>query len=874
MPPSEDQRPKGSISRLLKGKEKEWNEVAEKRGPLTLLDLPVDILKEIVHQLPHTNDLTSLALCHSALHSLAIPYIYSRFDIVWPDASTSNEPRVGVDALTYGLSTLVMAKPMFREDSRPSKPKTALPKGYQQYALPPIRRGNYYAKYTKKFSLGNGPTDWVQEYLITKEPGKMLGTQVALAVARMENLETFVWDMPTGVLRDVWLSLSSLADRNDPESCRLERIWIRWHNNSDIDSHTSAPSPPIPLAHVMPAPHAPHTSGANVTSAPVAVSAHAIQTNSAIDRVERPTFSVLPALKSLSVLDIDELPYLDEMSILIARSQHKLRELRVGIARHSQQRDWVNAWEGDGLQQVDYNWKWTSTTPRIQDKRLGGVLGILVGRVYNMRRNAYDAKPPISVEAAGDLFPASTKTETPTMDSTTPVTSPVEHSPTAQSDESLDEPSDTPEDPVTSALGLKHDTPTGEQNVHSRSSSASAFKGTEALEMLCDVAQLNRAEIRDQAYGPALKDRLQLHTLELERVPISVPILLKAFDWSMLTTLTLLNCHGHDALWKFLRRSFSPRYSGHSASKAVSNPPRPTSYDYRLNLRKIHTNTVSAPLISFLKETLAPNSLEVLFLQEHRSYNSNVTVDAIYKGPIKRHRESLKKVMIDSSDKCVDGHATGPARWRRWMVNREFLGFITSGRMRNLRELAITMDFRDWHYFLQRLPQIPHLRSLYIPVLAEHGHGHNIDPKVFAMQVIDIVHLKPEVELCYMGIMNKCFEILENKPSGNDSHSDANPQHSSSNATGIGYNAVGQAPMNSDDEGDDTEDDDDDDDDDGMNGELDETESEPSDDGRTDTDGEDSYMHDDDRRGPKVRLREILFYDDKVAIFKARHGKL
>lgn len=58
--------------------------------------------------------------------------------------------------------------------------------------------GNQYSQFTRKFSLGNGPADWVQEYLITKESGKMLGTLVALAVARMVHLETFVWDMPTG----------------------------------------------------------------------------------------------------------------------------------------------------------------------------------------------------------------------------------------------------------------------------------------------------------------------------------------------------------------------------------------------------------------------------------------------------------------------------------------------------------------------------------------------------------------------------------------------------------------------------------------------------------------------------------------------------
>ncbi|KAG9826706.1 hypothetical protein KCU77_g14654, partial [Aureobasidium melanogenum] len=74
------------------------------------------------------------------------------------------------------------------------------------------RRGNHFASFTKKFSLGNGPSEWVQDYLITKEGGKMLGTLVALAVARMRSLESFTWDMPTGVLSAVWDALSSLAD--------------------------------------------------------------------------------------------------------------------------------------------------------------------------------------------------------------------------------------------------------------------------------------------------------------------------------------------------------------------------------------------------------------------------------------------------------------------------------------------------------------------------------------------------------------------------------------------------------------------------------------------------------------------------------------
>lgn len=43
---------KTKISNLLKDKEREWTAVAERKGPLRLLDLPMDVLKEIVKEVP------------------------------------------------------------------------------------------------------------------------------------------------------------------------------------------------------------------------------------------------------------------------------------------------------------------------------------------------------------------------------------------------------------------------------------------------------------------------------------------------------------------------------------------------------------------------------------------------------------------------------------------------------------------------------------------------------------------------------------------------------------------------------------------------------------------------------------------------------
>lgn len=45
----DDHTPRDAIAKLLKGKEKERT-FTVKKAPLTLLDLPVDILKEIIQQ--------------------------------------------------------------------------------------------------------------------------------------------------------------------------------------------------------------------------------------------------------------------------------------------------------------------------------------------------------------------------------------------------------------------------------------------------------------------------------------------------------------------------------------------------------------------------------------------------------------------------------------------------------------------------------------------------------------------------------------------------------------------------------------------------------------------------------------------------------
>ena len=355
--------------------------------------------------------------------------------------------------------------------------------------------------------------------------------------------------------------------------------------------------------------------------------------------------------------------------------------------------------------------------------------------------------------------------------------------------------------------------------------------------------------------------RMQLDLLELERIYLSTKVFSRAIDWSRLTTLTLLGCRNHEQLWKELRKQFmpssrsrTPSSSSRSVSKNLgdlfssSRSSMPMTHqipaeEYTLRLTRLHTDSVSPALIAFIKDALAPDSLEWLFLQESTSYKSTAGIDMIYKGAIKRHRGSLKKLLIDSE--VHKGDESVPASWKRWIASRELLTCITAGKM-SLRELSISIDYKDWHFFLQRLPSATKLRSLHIPHLAEHVHG-TVDSREAALQVLDIISLRPDMELCYLGIQKQCFEVLEYTAS----------QRATSLSGGTGSNI--QSGLDSDDN-DDSE----------VHGIHDDSDMEMGSSAGEETEDEGQGGGEE----TNFRLREILFYDDKVSIYRARHGKL
>lgn len=549
-----------------------------------------------------------------------------------------------VDALTYGLATLCLGS-KFAQRARWLR-------GSSLGKLKPSERliDNQYAKYTRKFSLGNGPKDWTAEYMVNKEAGKMLGTLVAIAVGKMINLETFVWDMPTGVLSEVFMALASLQDHYSEGEHKLEKIWVRWHDNSEIpDASSSAsspiqppPPPPLPLPPIGDIVTLIGTTLPNDYQPPVISPIKYSESN-----VEYPTFSVLPPLKSLTVLDIDELAYLDEMSVLIERSKSCLRELRVGMSHKVYLSDFAHPWDSSILQQVDHEAQWPGES-RIGERRLGGVLGVLVGRIYDIRRKPLktqekEATDPAPDQNAGSQFSGGEEFGSSSVNGVPPPFMP------------------------TTAVSM-----TGQTHPQSPRQSDATRISTQKTNAL-------------HGQRKRLDGKLQLETLELERVPLSLQVCTKAIDWSVLTSLTILDCLLVEHLWRTLRRQFHPTAPAHGS-------PAGTPTQYHLALKYIHTDNTCSSLISFVKETLAPNSLEVLFLQDRRRTPSPaVKLDQIFKGAIKRHRSSLKKLLLDSSEVLGDGR-----RWASWVLSSDMVSYITSGRMPNLKELSAAFDYKDW----------------------------------------------------------------------------------------------------------------------------------------------------------------------------------
>ena len=596
--------------------------------------------------------------------------MYSRFDIVWPEQDDIHDLRGGVDALAYGLSTLLLGprSSKMRKCGHCGQTPDHTVRGSNAISQ---RKLHDYAQFTRKFSLGNGPSKFVQSYYISTESGKMLGTQVALAVSRMKNLEMFIWDMATGIIREVWEALSSLGDPSiDPQTdSKLESIWVRCHDSREVRT-------PSQNTHFF--------------LAEESLSARPELLRTSFRQIEHPNFSILPALRCISVLQIDELAYFEELSILICKSLSQLRELRIGISRLSGLASEYVREVGDGTEGTFLGE--SSLTP------LGanGVLGMLMSKFCSCERQ--------QIAPFASMVPFEESAARATQSSLSP---PFTAIPSLVPGVALaSNPASPDSSPPTSVEGLTESLMTCPVTTGMQPNPILVSNPPRRLKLARKGDQISSKVDKDKEEEGARASkelyernrghpkqglRLKLHVIALENVPLSISVLTKALDWKFLTDITLLNCHSDDGLWKALAKTFAPQLK---ASVQSTSTKSPETHEYPLRLRKIHTDGVSAALMTFIHDNLAPNTLECLFLQDRKDYkpSSKVTIDSIYKGALRRHRASLQKLSIDSAYK----HHPVNGSYKKWLLNRDVLTFITSGKMEKLRELAVSVEYKDW----------------------------------------------------------------------------------------------------------------------------------------------------------------------------------
>ena len=132
------------------------------------------------------------------------------------------------------------------------------------------------------------------------------------------------------------------------------------------------------------------------------------------------------------------------------------------------------------------------------------------------------------------------------------------------------------------------------------------------------------------------------------------------------------------------------------------------------------------------------------------------------------------------------------------------------------------------------------------------------------------------MELCYIGILAKCFEILETGSSDEDNFPDIGSQQAALTTSWFPGDLNGESDSEDDSIHDQLDEDDEGDDGNDDNNTTAEAVDEDDTDSHNGSDGRSELSVSDQGNGEmtRLRLREILFYTEKIEIFKAQRGTL
>ncbi|KAF4971759.1 hypothetical protein FZEAL_9750 [Fusarium zealandicum] len=286
---------------------------------LTFLDLPAETQQEIVSHCSQS-DLICCALVSRHFQELASAQLYRSFNILFPDDDDVRFESP-IDGLAGGLDTFTTSE-------------------YN------------YAKHLRELSMDTVSTGVKAEhaykpYLYSASCGKFLNTLLYLTLKKARSLETFRWNIRVELSRPVYRELHRIET--------LTKLHIRMQAG---ETYYITP-PPLPLtlddlppvsthwADVPPPPPPPVFSAPladNMTSAPVlsASPPSLLPMSKQFSKSrggkrgsvaqEPPTLSGFKTLKSLSVLDIDNLELVTELKACVRNSSSTLIELHLSLS--------------------------------------------------------------------------------------------------------------------------------------------------------------------------------------------------------------------------------------------------------------------------------------------------------------------------------------------------------------------------------------------------------------------------------------------------------------------------------------------------------------------------------------------------------------
>ncbi|CZR69242.1 uncharacterized protein PAC_19142 [Phialocephala subalpina] len=284
---------------------------------LSILDLPSETQKDILKYASST-DLIALSLVCKQFRDLAAEKLYRTFHIVFPDDDDplNDSP---IDGLAGGLDTFVTSD-------------------YD------------YAQYLREITLetlsgGDKGERAYRHYLYDVSCGKFMNTLLLLTLRKARALETFKWDIRVELSRPVFKALHQIQS--------IQHLQLRMQSGPSIyqapPALTSQPATASEagiavniLQHEPITVYFPPSSPTSESNSPntfslgskISSTAHQKANSGLLPGVKTPplTLSGFRNLKTLSILDMDTLDYIDELKVCVQNCSPTLSNLRLSFS--------------------------------------------------------------------------------------------------------------------------------------------------------------------------------------------------------------------------------------------------------------------------------------------------------------------------------------------------------------------------------------------------------------------------------------------------------------------------------------------------------------------------------------------------------------